>query len=141
MEEEIKLVIKKIPTGFSELDIISILDKAIKNNYYNLHYVKPCHVYDLKYNNLCFISIKNLDTRLKLEEFIDEYEIISKKGLKHKLELDLCIIQPKYEAPLINDINIHNNYKDLLHFQKFKEAFELDDILNFKENQDKCNLI
>ena len=130
--EEIKLVIKKIPTKFLEKDIRDILNNCIKGDYYNFQYVKPSHKYDFKNNNICFLTVKNLDTRLKLTKFLDEFEIINKKGTKHHLEVGISVIQTPSEIPVIADIEINNTYDSLLHFQKFKEHFEADDLIKFK---------
>jgi hypothetical protein len=138
MDEELRLVIKKIPTKLTEYEMKDILNKAIKGEYFNVQYVKPAHKYFLKHNNLCFVSIKTMDARIKLEEFLLNYELINKEGVKHKLELDLCIIPPKVDPPIIQDSKINNTYSDLIHFQKFKEAFEADDLVKFKQEESKC---
>lgn len=130
--EEIKLVIKKIPTKFLEKDIKDILNNCIKGDYYNFQYVKPSHKYDFKNNNICFLTVKNLDTRLKLTKFLEEFDIINKKGTKHHLEVGISVIQTPSEVPIIPDNEINNTYEGLLHFQKFKEHFEADDLIKFK---------
>lgn len=138
MEEELRIVIKKIPTKMTESEMTSILNKSIKGEYFNFQYVKPPYKYDIKNNNLCFITIKSIDTRIKLEDFLASYEIINKKGQKQKLECDLCLIQPKSDIPVIDDSKINNTFADLDHFKQFKEAFQADDLLKFKLDQTQC---
>lgn len=135
--EELKLVIKKIPNKMTEAEIKEILSLCVKGEYFNFQYVKPSHKYDDKYNNICFLSVKNLEARIKLSEFFETYEIITKKGMKHKLFLDTCVIQQRQEEPNIDDSKINNTYLELSHFQKFKEAFESESksLLEFKEQK------
>lgn len=134
--EELKLVIKKIPNKMTEVEIKEILGKCVKGEYFDFQYVKPSHKYDTKSNNLCFLSVKNLEAQVKLSDFLETYEIITKKGLKQKLYLDKCVMQhQRLEEPSIDDSKINNTYFSLLHFQKFKEAFESESksLLEFKD--------
>jgi len=138
---EVKLILKKIPNKLTEKSLLSVLDKAIKDQYYDLQFVKPTHIYDTKNNNLCFLTVKDIDTRLQLVKFLEEFDFISNKGVKQKLKLDVCIIQQsKSEEALIDDELIDNSYENLLHFKKFKEFFENGEIVKFKQNEGKCKL-
>lgn len=137
---EVKLIIKKIPNKLTEEGLIDVLNKTIKGEFQNLNYVKPAHKYDSKNNNICFLSVKDMETRLKLMKFLDEFEFISNKGFKHKLKLDTCIVQQlSSDEPTIDDSEIEGSYKNLAHFKKFKEMFEDSNIVGFKQEEGKCN--
>lgn len=136
---EVKLLIKKIPNKVTLEKLEEILDKSIKYEYHNLHYVKPSYKYDSKNNNICFITVKDMDTRLKLMRFLDDFEFINNRGQKHKLTIDTCIVQQlKEEEVTVDDTEIEGTYSDLLHFKKFKEMFERDEIVKFKQDEGKC---
>lgn len=133
--EELKLVIKKIPNKMTEVEIKDILSRCVNGEYFNFQYVKPSHKFDIKNNNICFLSVKNLEARIKLSDFLETYEIINKKGIKQKLILDTCVMQQRQEETIIDDSKINGTYCEILHFQKFKEAFESESksLLEFKE--------
>lgn len=132
--EEIKLVLNKIPNNLTETEIKSILDKSIKSQYTDFQYIKPSHKYSPNYNNYAFLTVNNMETRIKLIDFLEQYEIITKNGKKHHLGLDICVMQLPNEKGTLNDDKINNTYKDLNHFKKFKEAFEKDELVKFKQD-------
>ena len=48
-------------------------------------------------NKICFITVKNLEIRQKLINFINEFELVSQKGIKQKLTVNDCLFQKKYK--------------------------------------------
>ena len=67
--------------------------------------------------------------------FINEFELVSQKGIKQKLTVNDCLFQKKYKDE-IDPVN--NTLKDLEHFQKFKEYLEKEKILDFKNEENNC---
>ena len=127
-----KMVIKDIPASLSDEKIIEIFSKNFEEDEINkdMIVIKLEKKYTLKdRNKICFITVKNLQVRLKLINFINEFELVSQQGIKQKLTVNDCLFQkiPKIEEDPVND-----TLKNLEHFKKFKEYLENDNILDFK---------
>ena len=129
---DVKLIISKIPDSLNEANIKEILDKCIKDRYTSLKFVKPSHQYSSKFNNLCFLTVKDLDTRLGLMKYLSEFDLILRGGGKHKLCIETCIVQQiKDDVEEVED-SIEATYSQLEHFKEFKECFEKGEIIGFK---------
>lgn len=138
---EIRLVIKKIPNILNEGQFREILDRNFKDQYFDFNYIKLNHKYDTKNNTMCILSVNSLDVRKSLMEFLDNFEMISKKGQKIKLILEPCLVQQKPESKEAIKDPIEGSIIENEYFLKFKEAFEKDDLVLFKQDEKKCKLI
>ena len=133
-----RLVIKDIPSTLSDEKILEIFTKNFDENEIkkDMIVIKLQKKYSLKERNkICFITVKNLEIRQKLINFINEFELVSQKGIKQKLTINDCLFQKKYKD---EEDPVNNTLKDLEHFQKFKEYFEKDKILDFKNEENNC---
>ena len=133
-----RLVIKDIPATLSDEKILEIFTKNFDENEIkkDMIVIKLQKKYSLKdRNKICFITVKNLEIRQKLINFINEFELVSQKGIKQKLTVNDCLFQKKYKH---EEDPVNDTLKDLEHFQKFKEYLEKDKILDFKNEENKC---
>ncbi len=133
-----RLVIKDIPSTLSDEKILEIFTKNFEENEIkkDMIVIKLQKKYSLKERNkICFLTVNNLEVRQKVINFINEFELVSQKGIKQKLTVNDCLFQKKYkdEKDPVND-----TLKDLEHFQKFKEYLEQDKILDFKNEEHNC---
>ena len=133
-----RLVIKDIPATLSDEKILEIFTKNFDENEIkkDMIVIKLQKKYSLKERNkICFITVKNLEIRQKLINFINEFELVSQKGIKQKLTVNDCLFQKKYKD---EEDPVNDTLKDLEHFQKFKEYLEKDKILDFKNEENNC---
>ena len=133
-----RLVIKDIPSTLSDKKIIEIFTKNFEENEIkkDMIIIKLQKKYSLKdRNKICFLTVNNFETRQKVINFINEFELVSQKGIKQKLTVNDCLFQKKYKD---EEDPVNNTFKDLEHFQKFKEYLEKDKILDFKNEEHNC---
>ena len=133
-----RLVIKDIPYTLSDEKILEIFTKNFDENEIkkDMIVIKLQKKYSLKERNkICFLTVNNFEVRQKVINFINEFELVSQKGIKQKLTVNDCLFQKKYKDE-IDPVN--NTLKDLEHFQKFKEYLEKDKILDFKNEENNC---
>ena len=133
-----RLVIKDIPSTLSDQKIIEIFTKNFEENEIkkDMIVIKLQKKYALKERNkICFLTVNNFEIRQKLINFINEFELVSQKGIKQKLTINDCLFQKKYKD---EEDPVNNTLKDLEHFQKFKEYLEKDKILDFKIEENNC---
>lgn len=136
-----RLVIKDIPATLSDEKIIDIFTKNFDENEIkkDMIVIKLQKKYSLKdRNKICFLTVNNFQIRQKLINFINEFELVSQKGIKQKLTVNDCLFQKKYKD---EEDPVNNTLKDLEHFQKFKEYLEKDKILDFKNEENNCKII
>jgi hypothetical protein len=136
-----RLVIKDIPASLSDEKIIEIFKKNFEENEIkdDMIVIKLEKKYTLKERNkICFISVKNFQVRDKLINFIREFELVSQKGIKQKLAINDCLFQMKYK---VEEDPVNNTLDNMEHFKQFKEYLEKDQILEFKNNEEKCKII
>ena len=133
-----RLVIKDIPYTLSDEKILEIFTKNFDENEIkkDMIVIKLQKKYSLKERNkICFLTVNNFEVRQKVINFINEFELVSQKGIKQKLTVNDCLFQKKYK----DEIDPVNNTLDSLeHFQKFKEYLEQDKILDFKNEENNC---
>ena len=133
-----RLVIKDIPSTLSDEKIIEIFTKNFEENEIkkDMIVIKLQKKYSLKERNkICFLTVNNFEIRQKVINFINEFELVSQKGIKQKLTVNDCLFQKKYKD---EEDPVNNTLKDLEHFQKFKEYLEKDRILDFKNEENNC---
>ena len=136
-----RLVIKNIPVSLSDDNIKEIFkknfnEKEIKND---MIVIKLEKQYSLKdRNKICLITVDNFETRQKVIDFIGKFELIDPKGIKQKLTINDCLLQKQYKE---EEDSVMGTIENIEHFQKFKEFFEKDKILDFKTEENKCNYI
>ncbi len=133
-----RLVIKDIPASLSDEKIIEIFTKNFEENEIkkDMIVIKLQKKYSLKdRNKICFLTVNNFQIRQKLINFINEFELVSQKGIKQKLTVNDCLFQKKYKD---EEDPVNNTLKNLEHFEKFKEYIEKDKILDFKIEENKC---
>ena len=133
-----RLVIKDIPSTLSDEKIYEIFTKNFEENEIkkDMIVIKLQKKYSLKdRNKICFLTVKNLEIRQKVINFINEFELVSQKGIKQKLTVNDCLFQKKYKD---EEDPVNNTLKDLEHFQKFQEYLEKDKILDFKNEENNC---
>ena len=133
-----RLVIKDIPASLSDEKIIEIFTKNFEENEIkkDMIVIKLQKKYSLKERNkICFLTVKNLEIRQKVINFINEFELVSQKGVKQKLTVNDCLFQKKYKD---EEDPVNDTLKDLEHFQKFKEYLAKDKILDFKNEENNC---
>ena len=133
-----RLVIKDIPASLSDDKIIDIFKKNFDENEIkkDMIVIKLQKKYSLKERNkICFLTVNNFEIRQKVINFISEFELVSQKGIKQKLTINDCLFQKKYKD---EEDPVNNTLKNLEHFQKFKEYYEKDQILDFKNEENNC---
>jgi len=133
-----RLVIKDIPSTLSDEKILEIFTKNFEENEIkkDMIVIKLQKKYSLKdRNKICFLTVKNLEVRQKVINFINEFELVSQKGVKQKLTVNDCLFQKKYKD---EEDPVNDTLKDLEHFQKFKEYLAKDKILDFKNEENNC---
>lgn len=133
-----RLVIKDIPSTLSDEKIIEIFTKNFDEDEIkkDMIVIKLQKKYALKERNkICFLTVSNFEIRQKLIKFINEFELVSQKGIKQKLTINDCLFQKKYKE---EEDPVNNTIKDLEHFQKFKEYLEKDKILDYKNEENNC---
>ena len=133
-----RLVIKNIPSTLSDEKILEIFTKNFEENEIkkDMIVIKLQKKYSLKdRNKIIFLTVKNLEVRQKVINFINEFELVSQKGVKQKLTVNDCLFQKKYKD---EEDPVNDTLKDLEHFQKFKEYLAKDKILDFKNEENKC---
>ena len=136
-----RLVIKNIPVSLSDDNIKDIFkknfdEKEIKND---MIVIKLEKKYSLKdRNKICLITVDNFETRQKVIDFIGKFELIDPRGIKQKLTINDCLLQKQYKE---EEDSVMGTIENIEHFQKFKEFFEKDKILDFKAEENKCNYI
>ena len=133
-----RLVIKDIPATLSDEKILEIFTKNFDENEIknDMIIIKLQKKYSLKdRNKICFITVNNLEIRQKLINFINEFELVSQKGIKQKLTINDCLFQKKYKD---EEDPVNDTLKDMKHFQEFKEYLEKDKILDFKNEENNC---
>jgi hypothetical protein len=136
-----RLVIKDIPATLSDEKIIEIFQKNFEENEIkkDMIVIKLQKKYALKERNkICFLTVNNFDIRQKVINFINEFELVSQKGIKQKLTVNDCLFQKKYKD---EEDPVNDTLKDLEHFQKFQEYLEKDKILDFKNEENNCKTI
>ena len=72
----------------------------------------------------------------KIIDFISKFELIDPKGIKQKLTVNDCLLQKQYKD---EKDPVMGSLEELEHFQKFKEFFGKDKIIDFKVEENKCN--
>ena len=135
-----RLVIKDIPSTLSDEKILEIFTKNFEENEIkkDMIVIKLQKKYSLKdRNKICFLTVKNLEVRQKVINFINEFELVSQKGVKQKLTVNDCLFQKKYKD---EEDPVNDTLKDLEHFQKFKEYLAKDKILDFKNEENNCKI-
>ena len=133
-----RLVIKDIPASLSDDKIIDTFKKNFDENEIkkDMIVIKLQKKYSLKERNkICFLTVNNFEIRQKVINFISEFELVSQKGIKQKLTINDCLFQKKYKD---EEDPVNNTLKNLEHFQKFKEYYEKDQILDFKNEENNC---
>ena len=135
-----RLVIKNIPENLSSAHLYDIFEKNFAENIKDKSLViKLEKKYSLKKRNkIFFVTANNLQTRDKIYEFFSTFELIDPKGIKQKLVVNDCLMQSKIKGK--EDIH-HNTLENCEHFQKFKEYFNKNKLVEFKAEEDKCKSI
>ena len=100
-----RLVIKNIPNNLNDEQIINIFKKNL---------------------------VDNFETRQNIIDFLDTFELVDPKGIKQKLTVNDCLLQNKIKG---NEDQIENTIEDCEHFIKFKEYFEKDKLVDFKNEE------
>ena len=85
-----------------------------------------------KRNKICFLTVDNFETRQNIIDFLDTFELVDPKGIKQKLTVNDCLLQNKIKG---NEDQIENTIEDCEHFIKFKEYFEKDKLVDFKNEE------
>ena len=135
-----RLVIKDIPSTLSDDKIKEIFKKNFEEDEIkkDMIVIKLEKKYSLKERNkICFLTVSNFEVRQKMINFINEFELVSSKGIKQKLTVNDCLFQRKCKN---EEDPVNNTLKDLEHFQKFKEYLEKDKILDFKNEENNCKI-
>lgn len=133
-----RLVIKNIPSSLSDEKILEIFKKNFEENEIqnNTIIIKLEKKYSLKKRNkICMITVENFNVRQKVIDFINTFELIDPKGIKQKLTVNDCLLQRKYKD---EKDPVEGSLENMEHFQKFKEYFEKDKILEYKNEEKNC---
>ena len=129
-----RLVIKNIPNNLNDEEIINILKKNFGEHIIDKILVfKLLKKYSLKKRNkICFLTVDNFETRQNIIDFLDTFELVDPKGIKQKLTVNDCLLQNKIKG---NEDQIENTIENCEHFIKFKEYFEKDKLVDFKNEE------
>ena len=129
-----RLVIKNIPNNLNDEQIINIFKKNFGEHIIDKILVfKLLKKYSLKKRNkICFLTVDNFETRQNIIDFLDTFELVDPKGIKQKLTVNDCLLQNKIKG---NEDQIENTIEDCEHFIKFKEYFEKDKLVDFKNEE------
>lgn len=94
MTESIRMIIKNIPGYISDTQIYEILNKNLENQIFDVNISYSSHESDSRSKNkLCLITVKSLESRLKVYEFFYDFEVIDSKGFKQKFNVVDCLYQ------------------------------------------------
>jgi hypothetical protein len=129
-----RLVIKNIPNNLNDEQIINIFKKNFGEHIIDKILVfKLLKKYSLKKRNkICFLTVDNFETRQNIIDFLDTFELVDPKGIKQKLTVNDCLLQNKIKG---NEDQNENTIEDCEHFIKFKEYFEKDKLVDFKNEE------
>ena len=129
-----RLVIKNIPNNLNDEQIINIFKKNFGEHIIDKILVfKLLKKYSLKKRNkICFLTVDNFETRQNIIDFLDTFELVDPKGIKQKLTVNDCLLQNKIKG---NEDKIENTIENCEHFIKFKEYFEKDKLVDFKNEE------
>jgi len=129
-----RLVIKNIPNILNDEQIINIFKKNFGEHIIDKILVfKLLKKYSLKKRNkICFLTVDNFETRQNIIDFLETFELVDPKGIKQKLTVNDCLLQNKIKG---NDDKIENTIEDCEHFIKFKEYFEKEKLVDFKNEE------
>ena len=129
-----RLVIKNIPNNLNDEQIINIFKKNFGEHIIDKILVfKLLKKYSLKKRNkICFLTVDNFETRQNIIDFLDTFELVDPKGIKQKLTVNDCLLQNKIKG---NEDQIENTIENCEHFIKFKEYFEKDKLVDFKNEE------
>ena len=132
-----RLVIKNIPSELSDEQIKKIFLKDFGNSLKeDMLVIKLEKKYNLKKRNkVLFMTVENFEIRQKVIEFIAKFELVDPKGIKQKLTINDCLLQRKLKT---SKDEVIGTIEKCEHFQKFKDFFEKEKILDFKKEEDKC---
>ena len=128
------LVIKNIQYNLNDEQIINIFKKNFGEHIIDKILVfKLLKKYSLKKRNkICFLTVDNFETRQNIIDFLDTFELVDPKGIKQKLTVNDCLLQNKIKG---NEDQIENTIENCEHFIKFKEYFEKDKLVDFKNEE------
>jgi hypothetical protein len=129
-----RLVIKNIPNNLNDEEIMDVLKKNFGEHIIDKILVfKLLKKYSLKKRNkICFLTVDNFETRQNIIDFLDTFELVDPKGIKQKLTVNDCLLQNKIKG---NEDQIENTIENCEHFIKFKEYFEKDKLVDFKNEE------
>jgi len=120
MSETIRMIIKNIPGFISDTQLLDILNKNLENLLFDLNICYSSHQTDSKSKSkICLLTVKSLESRLKVYEFFYDFEVIDSKGYKQKFNVVDCIYQKLSCSRGKNVDPIENTIKDSISTQLF----------------------
>ena len=137
-----RLILKNIPCNLSNEKLEEIFSKNFSEEIENETLIVNL---DKKYSmkkrsKICFVTTKNFSIRNKIYEFFSSFELVDPNGIKQKLTVNDCIIQENGKIKDVVD-PIQNTIEDCEHFKKFKEYFEKEKMIDFKNEQNNSIFI
>ena len=134
-----RLVLKNIPCSLSDNQILEIFKKNFDENIGETALIfKLEKKYATKNRNkICFFTANNLETRAKIFDFFSTFDLVDPNGIKQKLTVNDCLLQNKIKG---EKDTIENTIESCDHFKKFKEYLSKEKLVEFKSEEEKCNL-
>ncbi len=94
MNDSIRMMIKYIPGFLSDTQILEILNKHFENLLFDVHISYSSKHADTKNKTkICILTVKSMESRLKIYEFFYDFEVIDPKGFKQKFSVVDCLYQ------------------------------------------------
>ena len=80
-----RIVLKNLPENLSDEVLRDILNKNFEGKFRDLTFCNLEHKYYARNNKLCFVTIKDFETRQKFISFFSKFEIVDPRGMKQKI--------------------------------------------------------
>jgi len=107
------MIIKNIPGYISDTQLCDILNKNFENQIFDVNICYTSHQTDTKSKRkMCLLTVKSLESRLKIYEFFYDFEVIDNKGFKQKFNVVDCLYQKQEKVRNKGSDIIENTIKD-----------------------------